>query len=134
MRRFDTKPLIALATAPKDQDDPWYVNAEQAVQYITANAESDEIVIYVSAPFLLIVGALAPIDNVTPPDGSALHNLTLTTNATWCIQRSWSSSEGHRVYIEPAFPDDSGSALAGGSHLSSVDVLRSSYRTNADRD
>lgn len=117
MRRFDTKPLIALATAPKDQDDPWYVNAEQAVQYITANAESDEIVIYVSAPFLLIVGALAPIDNVTPPDGSALQNLTLTTDATWCIQRSWSSSEGHRVYIEPAFPDDSGSALAGGEPL-----------------
>ena len=72
MRRFDTKPLIALATAPEDQGDPWYNSAEQAVQYMTANSESDEIVIYVSAPFLLIVGALAPTANVTPPDGDAL--------------------------------------------------------------
>ncbi|WP_415383877.1 hypothetical protein [Pseudomonas aeruginosa] len=111
MRRFDTKPLIALATAPEDQDDPWYVYAEQAVHYMTANSDSDEIVIYASAPFLLIVGALAPTENVTPPDGGALQNLTLFTNATWCIQRSWSSGEGHRVYIEPAFPEDSGSPL-----------------------
>ena len=88
MRRFDTKPLIALATAPEDQDDPWYKDAEQAVQYMTANSESDEIVIYVSAPFLIIVGALAPSDNVTPPDGKALQNLSLFTDATWRIQKS----------------------------------------------
>lgn len=114
MRRFDTKPLIALATAPEDQGDPWYNSAEQAVQYMTANSESDEIVIYVSAPFLLIVGALAPTANVTPPDGDALQNLSLFTDVTWCIQRSWCSAEGHRVYIEAPFPEDSGSALAGG--------------------
>lgn len=117
MRRFDPKPLIALATAPGDQDDPWYMNAEQAMQYMTANAESAEVVIYVSAPFLLIVGALAPADNVTHPDGQALQNLSLCTDATWRIQKSWCSSEGHRVYIEPPFPEDSGSPLAGGEPL-----------------
>lgn len=117
MRRFDTKSLIALATAPSDQDDPWYVSAEQAVQYMTANSESAEVVIYVSAPFLLIVGALAPAENVTPPDGHALQNLSLFSDATWRIQKSWCSSEGHRVYIEPPFPEDSGSPLAGGEPL-----------------
>ena len=49
MRCFDTKPLIALATAPEDQDDSWYKDAEQAGQYMTANSESGEIVIYVTA-------------------------------------------------------------------------------------
>jgi len=117
MRRFDTRPLIALATAPEDQDDPWYKEAELAIQYMKANSESDEIVIYASAPFVLIVGALAPTDNVTPPDGEALQNLSLFTDTTWRIERSWSSSEGHRVYIEAPFPEDSGSALAGGEPL-----------------
>lgn len=117
MRRFDTRPLIALATAPEDQDDPWYKEAELAIQYMKANSESDEIVIYASAPFLLIVGALAPTDNVTPPDGEALQNLSLFTDTTWRIEKSWCSSEGHRVYIEAPFPEDSGSALAGGEPL-----------------
>jgi len=117
MRRFDTRPLIAFATAPEDQDDPWYKDAEQAVQYMKANSESDEIVIYVSAPFLLIVGALAPTDNVSPPDGEALQNLSLFTDTTWRIEKSWCSNEGHRVYIEAPFPEDSGSALAGGEPL-----------------
>lgn len=65
MCRFDTKPLI-VSTAPEDQDEPWYKGAEQAVQFMRANSKSDEIVIYVCAPFLFIVGALAPTDNVTP--------------------------------------------------------------------
>lgn len=117
MRRFDTKSLIALATAPEDQDDPWYKDAEHAVPYMTANSESDEIVIYVSAPFLLIVGALAPTDNVTLPDGDELQNLSLFTDVTWRTQKSWCSEEGHRVYIEAPFPEDSGSALAGGEPL-----------------
>lgn len=38
MRHVDPKSLIALATAPGELDDLWYVSAEQAVQYMTANA------------------------------------------------------------------------------------------------
>ena len=117
MRRIEISPFIAFDTPPEDQDDPWYVNAEQAVQYMRANSAADEIVIYASAPFLLIVGALAPAENVTPPDGGALQNMSLCTDATWRIQKTWCSSEGHRVYIEPPFPEDSGSPLAGGEPL-----------------
>lgn len=118
MRRFDTKSLIAFATAPEDQDDPWYKDAEQAVQYMTANSESDEIVIYVIAPFLLIVAALAPTDNVTPPDGEALQNLSLFTDTTWRIEKSWCSNEGHRVYIEAPFSTPSSPSLRRAIHSS----------------
>jgi hypothetical protein len=117
MHRFDPKQLIALATAPENRNDPWYLEADRAVQYVTANSKSNEVVIYASAPFTLIIGALAPAENLAPPDGEALQNLSLFTDVTWRIQKSWSTDEGHRVYIEPPFPEESGSALAGGEPL-----------------
>jgi ABC-type uncharacterized transport system substrate-binding protein len=50
-------------------DDHWYVDAEQASQYLVANANADEIVIYASAPAVLIVGALVPVG----ADGKLTH-------------------------------------------------------------
>ncbi|EOE3927930.1 TPA: hypothetical protein ACP3ZE_004006 [Pseudomonas aeruginosa] len=117
MRRFEAKDLIALATAPMNPDDHWYVDAEQASQYLVANANADEIVIYASAPAVLIVGALVPTVNVTPVDGGALQNTSLCTDAAWKIQKSWNAAEGYRVYLEPPFPNDRVSALSGGETL-----------------
>lgn len=117
MRRFEAKDLIALATAPMNPDDHWYVDAEQASQYLVTNAHADETVIYASAPAVLIVGALVPTVNVTPVDGDALQNTSLCTDAAWKIQKSWSAAEGYRVYLEPPFPNDRVSALSGGETL-----------------
>lgn len=117
MCRFEPKELIALATAPVDQNDRWYTDAEQAMQYMAAISKADEMVIYAAAPAVLIVGALVPTENVTPANGEVLQNTSLYTDATWKIQKSWCSHEGHRVYLEPPFPDDEGSPLSGGEPL-----------------
>lgn len=116
MRRFNPKELLFIAAPPLDDDGQWFRGAESSVEFLLANALADEIVIFAAAPMVSIVGALAPMDNVTPPDGEDLQNTTLFTDSSWKIQKSW-SSEGHRVYLEPPFPGPSGRSLAGGEPL-----------------
>jgi hypothetical protein len=116
MRRFESKDLIAIATAPAGEETSWLTEAENSVQFMKANAAAAEIVIYASAPAVLIVGALVPTANVTPPDGSDLQDQSLYTDASWKVQKSW-SSDGYRVYLEPPFPGNEGKGLAGGEPL-----------------
>jgi len=116
MRRFESKDLIAIATAPAGEETSWLAEAEKSVQFMKANAVAAEIVIYASAPSVLIVGALVPTANVTPPDGCDLQNQSLYTDASWKVQKSW-SSDGYRVYLEQPFPGSASKGLAGGEPL-----------------
>lgn len=129
MRRFNPKDLLAIAAPPAADDGRWMTDAESSVDFLRVNARADEIVIFAIAPMALIVGALAPIGNVTPPDGDDLQNATFFTDATWNIQKSW-SSEGHRVYLEPPF-SGRGRSMAGGEPLVHRRTLRGVQTTRA---
>lgn len=116
MRRFDSTDLIAIAAAPAGEEVSWLGEAEKSVQFMKANAAAAEIVIFASAPAVLIVGALVPSANVTPPCGNDLQHQYLFTDAKWKVQKSWSSG-GYRVYLEPPFPGNEGKGMAGGEPL-----------------
>lgn len=128
MRRFNPKDLLAIAAPPAD-DGRWMTGAETSVDFLRMNARADEIVIFAQAPMVLIVGALAPVGNVTPPDGDDLQNATVFTDASWNIQKSW-SSDGHRVYLEPPF-SGSGRSMAGGEPLVHRRTFRGVQKTRA---
>lgn len=116
MRRFNSNDLLAISAPPLDDDGRWFKDAESSVEFLRVNALADEIVLFAAIPMALIVGALAPLDNLTTPDGEDLQNAILFTDASWKIQKSW-SSEGHRVYLEPPFCGPSGRSLVGGEPL-----------------
>lgn len=114
-RRFNMAALRAIAQAPASDTAKWLIGAEDSVEFLKQNAQSEEIVIYAGGPAVLIHAVLAPIQQVTPADHQDLMNRFISTDEAWTIQKSYGGGEGHRVYLEP--PLRSGKSLAGGEKL-----------------
>ncbi len=114
-RRFNIAALKAIAHAPASDAAKWLVGAEDSVEFLKQNAQSDEIVIYAGGPAVLIHAVLAPVQQVTPADEQDLMNRFVSTDEAWAIQKSYGGGEGHRVYLEP--PLASSKSLAGGEKL-----------------
>ncbi len=114
MQRTDLKTLQTLAQPAAGHEATWRIEAETSIDFLRANAGADEIIIFATAPSVLIVGALVPTANVQGDRVAMLEHIDLFTDARWKVQKSWSSA-GHRVYLEPPFPEDE--ALAGGEPL-----------------
>jgi len=114
-RRFNIAGLKAIAQAPVSDAAKWLIGAENSVEFLKQNAQSEEVVIYAGGPALLIHAVLAPVHHVTPADQQDLMDSFASTDETWVIQRSYGGGEGHRVYLEP--PLKSSKSLAGGEKL-----------------
>ncbi|HHV7519235.1 TPA: hypothetical protein ACUNF5_000667 [Burkholderia orbicola] len=114
-RRFNIAALKAIAQAPASDVAKWLIGAEDSVDFLKQNAQSEEIAIYASGPAVLIHAVLAPLQQVTPADQQDLMNWFVGTDETWAIQKSYGGGEGHRVYLEP--PMSSGKSLVGGEKL-----------------
>jgi len=102
MKGFKKADLEALCECPDQGALEWLLGAEDSVNYLKSNAENDELVIYASGKSVLIHGVLAPMPQVTPPDGHDLqHGSFPDLDDCWVIQRAWGGGEGHRIYLEP---------------------------------
>lgn len=66
-RRFDITRLQAISQLPGTNGANWLVGAEDSVEFLKTNAESDEVVIDAIGPATLIHAVLAPLQQVTPP-------------------------------------------------------------------
>lgn len=118
MRRFKSSELKAISEIPLDGGSEWLIGAEDSVKFLKVNALNDEIVIYASAPAVLIHGVLAPTDKVTPPDGDDLqHAMFPMVDDSWAIQRVWGGGQGHRMYLEPPFGSSGSKSFNGGEKL-----------------
>ena len=60
MRPFKLNELKSINELPNDDSQIWLVNAEDSIDFLRHNSESDEIVIYASGSNVLIHGVLAP--------------------------------------------------------------------------
>lgn len=108
--------LKALAQAPAVKAENWLVGAEDSVEFLKLNAQSEEIVIYASGPAILIHGVLAPAQQVTPADQEDLMNGFVQSDESWVIQKSYGGGEGHKIYLEPPLRH-AGKSLSGGEKL-----------------
>ena len=114
-RRFNIGALKAIAQAPASDAATWLIGAEDSVEFLKQNAQSEDIVIYAGGPAVLIHAVLAPVQQVTPADQQDLMGQFAGTDETWAIQKSYGGGKGHRVYLEP--PLASSKSLAGGEKL-----------------
>lgn len=114
--RFNIATLKALAQAPVDKAARWLVGAEESVEFLKENAQSEEIVIYASGPAILIHGVLAPAKQVTPADQQDLMRGFVQIDESWIIQKSYGGGEGHKVYLERPLRH-AGRSLSGGEKL-----------------
>lgn len=115
-RRFNMATLKALAQAPADKAANWLGGAEDSVEFLKANAQSEEIVIYASGPAVLIHGVLAPAEQVTPADKEDLMRGFVQTDESWVIEKSYGGGEGHKVSLEPPLTH-AGKSLSAGEKL-----------------
>ena len=120
-RRLNIATLKAISQAPATGEAEWLIAAEDSVGFLKENAQSEEVVIYASAPAALVHAVLAPLKQVTPADEEDLMHAFVQTGESWAIQKSYGGSEGHRVYLEA--PLRCGKSLAGGEKL----VFRRSF-------
>ncbi|MCL4822630.1 MAG: hypothetical protein KJZ57_00305 [Anaerolineales bacterium] len=114
-QRLNIAALKAISQAPATGEAEWLIAAEDSVAFLKENVQSEEIVIYASAPATLIHAVLAPRKQVTPADQKDLMDDFMQTDESWAIQKSYGGGEGHRVYLEA--PLRSGKSLAGGEKL-----------------
>jgi len=117
MLRFDEKAFRAIAQAPVPKHAEWLTRAEDSIAFLRANAERDEVVLYATAPAVLIHGVLAPAAQVTPADQKDLLGAHLMSNCSWSIQRAWGGGEGHRITLEPPLSHPGCKSLVGGEQI-----------------
>ena len=117
MNRFDDRAFRAIAWPSEGDSTDWLRGAEQSIEFLIANARSDEIIIYASAEAVLIQGVLAPTTQVTPADQDDLLHAQLMQEASWRIRRVWGGGEGHRIYLEAPLSETGSKSLVGGEKL-----------------
>ena len=84
--------------------------------FLKDNSTSERVVIYASAPHVLIHGVLAPLRNLNPPDQADLSHDFPTTDRGWMIQHAYGGGKGHRVWLEEPLAD-AGKTFKGGEKL-----------------
>ena len=55
----------------------------RTTQFLRENASAGRVVIYASAPHVLVHGVLAPLNNLNPPDFNSLDQNFPTTDRSW---------------------------------------------------
>jgi hypothetical protein len=96
--------------------EEWLHGAEQAVNFLQNNSCGGAVVIYASAPHVLVHGVLAPLRNLNPPDQEDLRRDFPTTDRGWVIQHAYGGGRGHRVWLEDPLAD-AGKTFKGGEKL-----------------
>lgn len=114
--RFDISRLQAISQLPNAGGAEWLVEAENSVEFLKVNAQSEEVVIYAIGPATLIHAVLAPLQQVTPADQEDLLRCFVQIDESWVIQKSYGGGEGHRVYLQAPLSSQCKS-LAGGEKL-----------------
>ena len=114
MRPFKLNELKSINELPNDDSQIWLVNAEDSIDFLRHNSESDEIVIYASGSNVLIHGVLAPTVKVTPPDGKDLQDGNIPMpDDSWRIQQVWGGGQENRMYLEAPLSSSSKSFQGG---------------------
>ena len=125
---FKVQDLIAVAIPPADPKSDWFTSANVGVDYLVRNSTSDEIILYSNVGQSIVHTVLAPLNNVTPPDGEAIQYTNLTAFDHWRLEHISGGGEPDRMYL--ASPTDSSDRkwLDGGQQL----VFRRSF-TDVDK-
>ncbi|WNJ99235.1 hypothetical protein L2D14_15355 [Thalassospiraceae bacterium LMO-JJ14] len=117
MPTFKLTNLQAISSAPRDDEANWLVDAEGSIDFLRANAENEDIVLFASTKCAVIHGALALTDQLTPEAiCNAQHERFPQLDDGWKIQQAWGGGQGHRMYLEAPL-EFSSKVFVGGEQL-----------------
>ncbi len=120
--------FLAVVVPPADPSSTWFTGATAGVDYLVKNARSGEIILYTDAGQSFIHAVLAPLANVTPPDGYALQYAHLDPFSHWRLEHVSGGGEPDRMYLASPIDTFGCKGLEGGQQL----VFRRSF-TGVDK-
>lgn len=95
---FDLDELSKVA-GPNPADISWLRDAAAGAQYLQENSTSDEIILFANPGQMLAHTVLAPLDQLTPPDGDALQHSTFDPTGRWALAHVSGGGEPDRMYL-----------------------------------
>jgi hypothetical protein len=123
MALFDIDAFLKLSLPPKAGDTDWFENAADGADYLQANARSSEIILYTGVGQSYVHAILAPLGNVTPPDGDDLQRAHIGPDNSWALEHSSGGGEPDRMYLADPLDHPGCKSLVGGEQL----VFRRSF-------
>lgn len=109
--------VLSLTHPPADDENDWFGNAKNSIEFLKKNFIEDEIVIYANGPFVLIHSVLVQTSKMLPIDKADLLNSTISANDTWFIDTSVGGSEEFNVYLSEPLESAGSNTLKGGENL-----------------
>jgi HAMP domain-containing protein len=120
---FKVQTLLAVAVSPLDPNSAWFTGAAAGVEYLVENARSGEIILYTNVGQSLVHAILAPLANVTPPDGHALQHALVNAFNHWRLEHVSGGGKPDRMYLASPIDTFGCKGLEGGQQL----VFRRSF-------
>lgn len=109
--------FLAVAVPPKDPRAAWFISAASAIDYLILNARSSDIILYTNAGQTFIHAVLAPLANVTPPDGQALQHAFFDPFSHWRLEHVSGGGKPDRMYLASPIDSFGCQALEGAQQL-----------------
>jgi hypothetical protein len=102
---FKVQDFLAAAVPAADPSCAWFTGAAAGVEYLVKNARSREIILYTNVGQCFVHAVLAPLANVTPPDGQTLQLAHLDPFHHWRLEHVSGGGKPDQMYL--ASPIDS---------------------------
>jgi hypothetical protein len=107
--------LTGISQIPQENAGQWLSSAEESIEFLKGNVQSDRLVLFASMPCVLIHVVLAPLRNLNPPDEEDLRHDFVAPDAAWAIEHVSGGGKPDRVYLSP--PLARHKTLKGGEKL-----------------
>src|SRR4051812_337400 len=114
---FRLKDFLDVSVPPADLNSEWLEGATGAVDFVVRNARSSEIILYTNVGQSYVHSVLAPLSNVTPPDGEDLRRAYAGPDSHWAIERVTGGGEPDRMYLADPLDHPGCTSLIGGEQL-----------------
>jgi hypothetical protein len=108
--------LMSISKPPAKDRAEWLSSAENSIEFLKRNTRSERLVLFASAPAVLIHAALAPLDALAPPDQADLNHDFVAPDDRWSIDHVSGGGEPDRVYLAPPM-SHRGKSLSRGEKL-----------------
>jgi hypothetical protein len=94
--------LSTISEIPAKDPETWLSAAEQSVNFLKEHIiKSDRLILFASAPYVLIHTVLAPLKNLHPPDREDLSRDFVMPDDAWMIEHVSGGGRPDQVYLSP---------------------------------
>ena len=93
------KKIRSLSHVPAKPDD-WLGNAQEGVEFMKENMNSERVVIYASGPYVITQSVLVPAEKLKSADRKIIRNTHISPDQAWAISRVGFGGGDYSISLE----------------------------------